>query len=289
MLRFFRFRLGKRTETEFSLGFVSGPHIRTTLWELWQARWLVRQLIIRDLTVRYRQTWLGWLWAVLSPGLNLTLYYVMFGMVVHMQLPDYSAPYILVLLSGLVLWGLFQSVVNATADSLLNNLQLVKKIYFPRTALTVACAGVSMVDFLVALVLLIGLCGLYGVWPEISRLPAMLLAVILTLLIARGIGCVLAILKVRFRDIRHLTPLLMQAMFYVTPVVWTPGILSPRAQSLVSLNPLTGVMALFRYTLPGGPRPDNTLLLLTIIGSLVLALFGSRFFSHYEARVIDRE
>lgn len=270
-------------------GFDSGPNSRANLRELWQARHLVRQMMLRDLKVRYRQTWLGGLWAILSPTLNLCMYYAVFGLMIRMNTPDYQAPYVLVLLSGLVLWGLFQSLVNAVGDSLLNNLHLVKKIYFPRTALTVACMGISLVDFAVALLLLLGLSAFFGVAPGLTRLPALVLCVLLILLAARGLGCLLAVAKVRFRDIQHLTPLVMQALFYATPVVWTPGLWSARMQNVLALNPLYGLCALFRWSLAGGPLPGWPVLLWSVVGSLLMAVIGDRLFVRYEAQVIDRE
>lgn len=272
-----------------SSGFISTPTSRTTLHEVWQARYLVRQLIVRDLTVRYRQTWLGWIWAILNPALSLGLYYLVFGTMVHLTPPEYQSPYVLVLMSGLVLWMLFAGVVNSVSESLLHNVHLISKVWFPRSVLTLACTGVSLTDFCLAVLLLIIIFPLSGypwVW---QRLPVLVLCAGLTALAGWGLGCILAVARLRFRDVRHLVPLLMQALFYATPVVWTLGGLSSRGQTLATLNPLTGLIGLFRWVLPGGPLPEWTSLFWSVSGCITLALIGYSCFVRFESSVVDRE
>lgn len=269
--------------------FISQSGSRPTLRELWQTRYLVGQLMWRDLTVRYRQTWLGGLWAVINPALNLAMYYAVFGLMVRFSPPEYQAPYALVLLCGLVLWMLFAGVVNAVGDTLLNNLPLVQKIYFPRVALTLAGLGVSWVDFMLALILLGVLLPLCGVPLRVERLPVLILSAGLTALLAWGVGCLVAIAKLRFRDFRHIVPLLLQGMFYATPVVWTPGLLPAAWHPFLALNPLNGLTGLCRYALLDGPVPPVSSLCVSLVGSLLFAAVGYLCFVRYEARVIDRE
>lgn len=288
MLHMFRFPR-RASYPALSGGFVSTQASRTTPAELWQARWLVLQLVRRDLAVRYRQTWLGGLWAILNPAMNLALWYGVFGLMVRFNPPDYAAPYALVLMSGLVPWMLFSSVMNAAGDSLLNNVHLLKKVYFPRTALPVAATGVSLVDFVVALGLLLMLLPMCGVPLSPARLPWLFICAGLMLLGAWGLGCLVAVAKLRFRDLRHLIPLIMQAWFYFTPVVWTPGLLSPRLRVVMDINPLTGLVGWFRWVLVGGALPPTIMLAWSVVGSLLLAVVGYRTFVRYEAEVSDRE
>jgi len=271
------------------IGFTSVPNGRATLRELWLARHLISQLIRRDLTVRYRQTWLGWFWALLNPALSLAMYYSVFGIMIHMTSTEYPVPYSLVLLGGLVLWMLFASTTNAVSETLLNNLHLVQKIWFPRTTLTLAGMGVSLVDFALALTLLGLLLPLAGYPWLLSRLPLLLLCGALTALTGWGLGSVLAVLRLRFRDIRHLIPLLIQGMFYLTPVVWAPGLLSPHGQKFLVFNPLAGLMGLFRYALLGGTLPSSAMIITAIVGPLSVAMAGGLLFHYYEASVVDRE
>ncbi|WP_208951736.1 ABC transporter permease [Rahnella sp. ChDrAdgB13] len=269
-------------------GFLSTPDSHATLAELWQFRFLVGQLVRRDLTVRYRQTSLGWLWALVNPALHLAMYWGVFGLMVRFSPPDVTAPYPLVLLCGLVLWMLFATTVQAVSESLLNNLPLVKKVWFPRIALPLAAAGVGMVDFVLMLALLTGLCLLSGMPVELPALPLLLLSGVLTALAGWGAGCLLAIARLRFRDIRHLVPLLLQALFYATPVVWTPGLLPPRWHAVL-LNPLAPQVALFRHVLLGGALPSPAALLTGLVGALLTAAAGYVCFVRYESRAMEHE
>jgi len=269
-------------------GFISAPDSRETLRELWQARHLVRQMVWRDLTIRYRQTWLGWIWAVMNPALNMSLYYGVFGLLVRFEPPEYPAPYSLVLLSGLVLWMLFAATLNVTSECLLNNLHLIKKIWFPRAALTLAACGVSLVDFLLGLLclgILLPLCGVF--WSPVL-LPVLLLCGLMTALCGWGVGCFMAVLRLRYRDVRHLMPILIQGMFYASPVVWTPALLPAKWQWLEVINPLATVIAVFRHVLLNGSAPTQTQLMYAVVGSLVVASAGHAFFVRYEPEATER-
>lgn len=266
--------MAEKRQTSDSIGFLSAPGSRETLRELWQARHLISQFIWRDLTVRYRQTWLGWLWAVMNPALNMTLYYGVFGVMVRIQPPEYHAPYAMVLLSGLVVWMLFASALNATSECLLNNLHLIKKIWFPRAALAVAACGISLADFALALFclgILLPLCNLN--W-SLMQLPILMLCGFLTALCGWGVGCVMAVLRLRYRDVRHLMPLMVQGLFYATPVVWTPGLLPAHLQWMATLNPLAVLMALFRHVLLKGEMPAPAVLTVAAVGSILMAAIG---------------
>ncbi|EMJ5851798.1 ABC transporter permease [Klebsiella aerogenes] len=269
-------------------GFISTPGSRTSLSELWQFRFLAGQMVWRDLTVRYRQTSLGWLWALINPALNLAMYWGVFGVLVRFSPPEYHAPYALVLLSGLVPWMLFSATVLAVSESLLNNLHLVKKIYFPRIALTLAGTGVSLVDFCLSLLILSGICLFSGKYGVLGGFPVLLLTGALTAVAGWGVGCLLAVARVRFRDIRHLIPLLLQALFYLTPVVWTPGLLPARWHGLL-FSPLASLTGLFRHVLLGGPLPSPFSLLTSLIGVLLIAGAGYYCFVRYESQVMDLE
>lgn len=270
-------------------GFISQPQSTSSLAELWHSRHLIGQLIRRDLTVRYRQTWLGWLWALLNPLLQLMMYYGVFGVIVRFNPPEYQAPYAWVLLSGLVLWMLFANTVNAVSEVLMNNLHLVKKIYFPRIGLTLAGLGISMIDFLLALLWLCLLLPIFGIRFPVQYLPLLLLCGVQVALLGWGLGCLIALARLRFRDFRHIIPLIIQGFFYLTPVVWTPGLLPSRWLVLVELNPLYGLVGLFRFALLGGPAPAVSTLIISVGLSLTTALIGYWCFVHYEAQVTDRE
>lgn len=269
--------------------FVSAPDSRSTLRELWQARHLCQQLIIRDLSVRYRQTMLGWLWAIVNPALNLTMYYMVFGVMVKIQTPEYNVSYTWVLLSGLILWMLFSSTMNAASESLMNNLHVIKKIYFPRVVLTLAAAMSSATDSVLSLLWLCILLSLSGIEIYVNKIPLIILCMVLVALCGWGLGSLLAILRLRFRDLRHLMPLLLQGMFYLTPVVWTPAAIPTYWRWLLMLNPISGTMAWFRYALLGGVQPAFFILILSTVSSLLLMTLGYCCFIRSEMTVTDRE
>ncbi|TBL69142.1 ABC transporter permease [Hafnia alvei] len=271
------------------LRFISTAKSTSTLKELWLARYLVVQLIRRDLTVRYRQTWLGWCWALLNPAMSLLMYYAVFGVLVRLSPPDYQVPYIFILLSGIVWWLLFSSIFNAVSDSLQNNLQLIQKIYFPRLGLTFVGLGVCSVDFLLVLVLLLFLL-LFNHLPVygLRLLICLPICWLLTAGLAWGMGCAVAILKLRFRDFRHLIPLLLQALFYAAPVVYTPSLVPTRWLFIYESNPLVAILGLFRYALFSGPMPPLLGLFISTSGTFIIASIGYLTFMQYEAQVVDR-
>ncbi|OUC39425.1 ABC-2 type transporter [Enterobacter sp. J49] len=270
-------------------GFISDKNSRASLRDILASHNLIASLIGRDLKVRYHQTWLGWAWAVINPAMHLSLYYVMFGMLVRLHTPDYDAPYSLVLLCGLVLWMLFSTTVNVVSESLLNNVHLVKKVYFPRIALTLASTSVCIMDFLIALVLLgiaLPLCGFH--WSP-WQIPILLYCAVMTVLCGWGIGCIFAVARLRFRDVRHMIPFVILGGFYASPVTWTPVLLPAGWQWLPDLNPVAGCISLFRHVLLEGATPSLLALAVIPVGSVLVTIFGYYFFVHYESGVIDRE
>ena len=270
-------------------GFISKKNSHTTLAEIWACRYLIMQFVIRDLSVRYRYTFLGWLWAIINPALNLSLYYIVFGMIFKVQTPEYLAPYSLVLVSGLIFWNLFLSAMNAVSDSLENNLHLIKKIYFPRIVLTFSSLANCCFDFAISVfVISVGLISIGYNISFFSFLIVFFCGVIATML-GWGVGCFLAVLRIRFRDFRHIIPLFIQCCFYATPIVWTPVLVSNGLEHLLSLNPLNGMLALFRYALISGPFPKLNALCTSIVGCFIFTVVGYYVFVKYESQIVDRE
>lgn len=270
-------------------GFVSHEKSTSTLLDLWQARYLIRQLIIRDLTVRYRHTLLGWLWALINPFVQLGVYYCVFGMLVRINPPDYHAPYPLVLVSGLIMWMFFYNATNAIGDSLFNNLHLVKKIFFPRVGLTLSGLGTSLFDFILGLVCVYGMLVFSNAPVSLLRIPLLVIMIIQCMLLAWGTGCIISLLRLRFRDFRHIMPLFFQVFFYFTPIVWTPGILPNSLRYIAELNPLYGPVALMRFVLIDGPLPTISVLLYSGGMCISIAVLAYYCFTHYESLVLDRE
>jgi lipopolysaccharide transport system permease protein len=275
------------------------------LRELWRFRDLLAILAWRDVKVRYKQTVLGVAWAVLQPTLCMILFTAFLGKLAHV--PSGDIPYPLFVYAGLLLWTLFATGVSGAANSVISSEQLITKVYFPRMLIPVAAVGVALVDFLVAAVVLVILMACYGYWPGWSVLWAPAL-IGLTALAAIGAGAFLAAVTVRYRDFRHVLPVLMQFGILATPVIYldaSEAALPPNAANGTSnpvaaerapvpaglrvafdFNPLNGIIGEFRSSLLGRVVSWRRLL---VPGVIVLAIFavGCLFFQRAENSFAD--
>lgn len=269
-------------------GFISTPKSRTRLKEVADARFAIWQIIRRDFVVRYRLTFLGWLWAVCHPAISLMMYMVVFSVILGLRTTEYAAPYWMVLTVGILYWNLFSASLNAVGDSLINNVHLTHKIWFPRIIFGVAGLVTACVDFGVAVVLFAVALGVSGYLPSLTLLWMVPLTAFCTLSAGAGLGCIFAILKIRFRDFRHLVPLLLQAMFYASAVVFTPALAPARLRLFFTLNPVSNALIQVRQVLSGG-TVSVAMLSCLCATSVVLAALGWQVFIHYERRVMDGE
>lgn len=269
-------------------GFISTPQSRTQLSEVFEARFAIGQIIRRDFTVRYRQTLLGWLWAICNPALSLAMYMVVFSVILKLRITDYTVPYWAVLTVGVLYWNLFSACLNAVGDSLINNAHLTKKIWFPRIIFGVAGLTIACIDFAVAALLFTIALWLVGEWPGVTAAWVLPFTFICTLLCGFGVGCLVAILKVRFRDFRHLVPLLLQAFFYASAVVYTPTLAPEFMRPFFVVNPVSNALSQARQALFGSDVSLLSLFCLSLI-SVGIAVLGWQVFTRFERRVMDGE
>lgn len=269
-------------------GFISTPQSRTRLREVFDVRYAIAQIIRRDFTVRYRQTLLGWLWAVFNPALSLAMYMAVFSLIMGIRNTEYSAPYWAVLTAGILYWNVFAASLNAVGDSLVNNAHLMKKIWFPRIIFGVAGLAVACVDFGVGAILFAMALWLTGHLPGLSALWVIPLTLICTVLTGFGAGCLIAILKIRFRDFRHLVPLLLQALFYASAVVYTPALAPGALGYFFVANPVSNALMQARHALFHGAVSLPSLFCL-LLASGCIAAIGWTVFTYYERRVMDGE
>ena len=275
------------------------------LRELWRFRDLLAILAWRDVKVRYKQTVLGVAWAILQPTLCMILFTAFLGKLAHV--PSGDIPYPLFVYAGLLLWTLFATGVSGAANSVISSEQLITKVYFPRMLIPVAAVGVALVDFLVATVVLAILMACYGYWPGWSLLWAPAL-IGLTALAAVGAGAFLAAVTVRYRDFRHVLPVLMQFGLLATPVIYLDASQAALQQTVANtdgnpvaervatvpdglqvafdLNPLNGIIAEFRSSLLSRAVSWRHLL---VPGVIILAMFivGCLFFQRAENSFAD--
>jgi lipopolysaccharide transport system permease protein len=238
--------------------------------ELWQHRELLYFLAMRDIKVRYKQTVLGFLWAILQPlgiALTLTLFLGRF-----VQVPSGGLPYLVFAYSAMTVWQLFANALTNASNSLPVNERLISKVYFPRLLVPVAAIVACLPDFVVSLAVLAVFLVHYQIALSAS-LWMMPVAVLLALLIAVGAGLWLATLNVRYRDVRHIVSFLVQFWFFATPVAYPVSVVPERWRAWYGANPMVGAVEAFRWSLHGtGPMP---LTLILLSAAIALALVGS--------------
>ncbi|HYE94026.1 MAG TPA: ABC transporter permease [Terriglobales bacterium] len=254
------------------------------LAELWAHRELFGFLVRRDVKLRYKQTTLGVLWAVLQPALAMVVFTLVFGR--FARIPSDGVPYAVFAYAGLVPWMFFAAAIAQASQSLVAGANLVTKVYFPRAILPAAAVASCALDFAVAFGLLALLMPFYGVVPG-SALVAFPLFLVLLLLVAAGTGAWLAALNVTFRDIRYVVPFLTQFWLFVTPVIYPASVLPEALRPIAGLNPMAGVVEGFRWTLLGAPRPSTGLLALSAAAGLAVFVTGVLYFRRVEDHVAD--
>ena len=225
--------------------------------ELIQYRGLLYFLVWRDIKVKYKQTLLGVAWAVLQPLLTMIVFTIFFGNMANM--PSDGVPYPIFSYSGLLIWTYFATAVNFSSQSLVGNQQLVTKIYFPRILITMGATVAGLLDYVIALVILVVMMFWYQIVPsvELLLLPVVILFGFLT---ATGIGMWLSALNVKYRDVRYVVPFLVQLWLFLTPVIYPVSLFSEsKYQWLLALNPMTGVVEAHRAVILGTTVELSTL------------------------------
>ena len=253
------------------------------LSEMWSHRELMFFLVWRDLKVRYRQTVFGALWAVLQPIVLMLIFTVSVG-----RLPGVGpagVPYPLFAYAGLVPWTLFATSLASASNSMVNSESIITKVYFPRLLLPFAAVGSYLIDFLVAMGVLVVLMLYFGVVPSLAIvwLPLLTLFALVT---ALGVGIWLSAINVRYRDVKYVVPFLTQAWMFASPVIYTTTLIPKSWQWLYALNPMTGVLEGFRWALIGGPRPDQLIVVSALASCLVFAT-SLIYFRHTEQTFAD--
>ncbi|MHB2169131.1 ABC transporter permease [Alsobacter sp. R-9] len=246
--------------------------------DLWHYRELFAILAWRDVAVRYKQTVIGVLWAVLRPFLTMVVFTVVFGKVA--QLPtEGAAPYALLVFAGMLPWFLFATILSDASSSLVSNAQLVGKVYFPRIIIPGSSAVVALVDFVINLAILAVLMAWYRFLPDIRvlLLPAFILMAALASL---GPALLLTALNVKYRDFRFIIPFIVQFGLYLSPVGFSSAAIPDQWRFLYSLNPMVGVIDGFRWCLLGGQSqlyvPGFAASLVVIGGLLALGIWYFR-------------
>jgi lipopolysaccharide transport system permease protein len=252
--------------------------------ELWAYRELLAFLTWRDVKVRYRQTALGALWALLQPFMLMIVFTIFFNRVAHV--PSSDLPYPIFAYAGLVPWTLFSSSLSGVSGSLVSSSSLISKVYFPRLVIPLAVTGSFLFDFVIALGLLVGMMVYYGVYPGIA-VVALPVFVLLTLLTALSVGIWLTALNVRYRDVKYAVPFLLQLWLFASPIAYATSLVPSRWRLVYSLNPMTSVIDGFRWALLGVPWAPGKSLAVSLAMVVVLLGSGLVYFRSMERTFAD--
>ncbi|HMF94672.1 MAG TPA: ABC transporter permease [Vicinamibacterales bacterium] len=254
------------------------------LAELRDYRELLFFFVWRDVKVRYKQTVLGALWAVIQPLATTFFFSLLFGRFGGMsrQVPG---PYALYVFVGMMPWTFFSNAVVLAANSLVGSSHLITKVYFPRILIPVAAIASSLVDFAISFFVLAIMMAIYGVAPT-WRIVTLPLFVAGTIVAAAGSGVLFAAMIVTYRDVRHALTFVMQLWLFASPVLYTIDIIPPQYRLVYAINPLAGMISGFRTSVLGGPFPLDVVLISTIT-TVVLATVGIRYFLQVERRFAD--
>ncbi len=254
--------------------------------DLWRYRELFLVLAWRNISVRYRQTVIGVLWAVLRPFLTMVVLTVVFGRIAKLP-SEGNAPYALMVFAAMLPWQLFSNALTASSGSLLSNVNLISKVYFPRLIMPAAAQITALIDFAISLALLIAMMVYYRYVPgwQIVLLPVF---VVLALLASTGPGVWLTALNVKYRDVAHVVPFVVQFGLYVSPVGFSSSVVPEKWRLLYNLNPMVGVIDGFRWCILGG---ESAIYLPGFFVSLgVVAMFlwyGLHYFRKVERTFAD--
>jgi lipopolysaccharide transport system permease protein len=254
--------------------------------DLWRYRELFRVLAWRDLAVRYKQTVIGVLWALIRPLIAMLIFSVIFGRIAHLP-SDGSTPYTLMVFAGLLPWTFFSTGLAEASNSLVTNSNLISKIYFPRLIVPAATLAVALADFLVSFAILVGLFVWYRFMPSwhLIFLPLFLL---LTFFASMGPSLWITTLNVQYRDFRYIVPFIVQFGLYVSPVGFSSSVVPEHWRLIYSLNPMVGIIDGFRWCILGDQSPFYLPgLLLSIVTTVLFLWFGIHQFRKLEKRFAD--
>ena len=254
------------------------------LYELWTYRELLYFLIWRDVKVRYKQTVIGAAWAILQPLLTMVVFTLLFKSIADM--PSDGIPYPIFAYTALLPWNLFAGALNRSSLSIVGQSNLITKVYFPRLILPLSATAAGLVDFGIAFFVLVAMMLWYGTVPTfgVFALPLFLLLALTT---ALSIGLWLSALNVRYRDVGHIIPFLIQLWLFASPVAYPTSVIPEKWRLLYSLNPMAGVIEGFRWALVGKDSPDFGVITVSTLVVVAVLFGGIVYFKRMERTFAD--
>ena len=254
--------------------------------DLWHYRELFLILAWRDISVRYKQTIIGILWAIIRPFLTMIIFTVIFGRVARLP-SDGDSPYALMVFAAMLPWTLFANSLGEASNSLINNANLISKVYFPRLIIPSATIVTAFIDFLISFTIMSLLMVYYSFYPGINVL-FLPIFILLALLASLGPSLYITSVNVKYRDFRYVIPFIVQFGLYISPVGFSSNVIPDKWRLLYSINPMVGVIDGFRWCLLGGEShlywPGFILSLLIVF---ILLWFGLNYFRKTEKGFAD--
>ncbi len=254
------------------------------LRDIWEYRELLYFLTWRDIKVRYKQTALGALWAIIQPLFTMVVFSLFFGRLA--KIPSDGIPYPLFSFAALVPWTFFSNSLSQSSSSLVGSSNLITKVYFPRLIIPISSVLSGFLDFAIAFAVLMGMVIYYGTLPSIAilLLPFLLL---LGLTTALGVGLWLSALNVKFRDVRYIIPFLTQFWLFATPIAYPSSLLSEPWKTIYGINPMAGVVEGFRWAILGTDTAPGPMIFVSALVSLALLISGVFYFKRVEKFFAD--
>jgi lipopolysaccharide transport system permease protein len=270
-------------DEDFDVIIEPGRAVRTYWQDLWRYRELFGFLAWRDILVRYKQTGIGIAWSVIRPLLTMLIFTVVFGRLAHLASPN--APYPILVFAAMLPWQFFANALGESSSSLVDNGNLLSKVYFPRLIVPAGSVIVSLIDFCISFVLLLGLMIWFRHVPTV-RIVALPIFLMMAVLSAFGGGMLFSALNVKYRDFRYVIPFVLQLGIYVSPVGFSSDIVPERWRLLYALNPMVGVIDGFRWAIIGSALEWQTVAV-SAGAALGLCIGGLYYFRSVERRFAD--
>jgi len=254
------------------------------LAELWAHRELVYFLTWRDVKVRYKQTALGAIWAIIQPIMTMAVFALFFGRLA--KVPSDGVPYPLFAFTALVPWMFFSNGLTQASNSLVHNANLLTKVYFPRLAIPISTVMAGALDFVLSFVVLVAFVAYYGIRPTANVVWLPLFA-LLALVTSLGVGLWAAAINVQFRDVRYTIPFLTQFWMFGTPVAYPSSLLPEPWRTVFGINPMVGVVEGFRWSLVGAKTAPGPIIALSSLVAVALLVSGAYYFRRMERTFAD--
>ncbi len=258
-----------------------GGKVSLNIRELWAYREIIYFITWRDIKVRYKQTIVGFAWAIVQPVFMMVVFSLFFGTLA--KIPSEGIPYPLFNYAALLPWTFFSNSVTRASNSLVQDASLVQKVYFPRLLMPISGTLSPLVDFFIAFIVLIGLMLYFGYLPSLMMLWVIPL-LILEMMLATGLGLWLSAINVQYRDVRYIVPFLIQLLLFASPVIYSSSFIPPRFQTAYGLiNPMSGIIEGFRWAILDTSPPSH--LMIASVCIIIIILISGFFYFRRRERI----